>query len=999
MDIHRLRTIPFPPSAINCLAFSHPTGSSLGGQPLRLAIGRENGDIEIWDPANGSWICEITFRGGRERAVQGLAWVQDEDETDERGYTTHGRLRLFSIGYSSTVTEWDLCTGLPRRQSSGSHSEVWCLAAQPRLKRAKKGSMDLEARIEDGIYKGQNLVVGCADGTLVLLSTADDGLTFQKYIARASKKNARALSIRFKDRNTIVVGFSDSTIRVYDIRNGTLIRTMGLGAGAQGGPKEKLVWAVECLKNGDIVSADSSGEVVFWDGKTYGQLQRIKGHEADALCLAASQDGMRVFSGGMDRRTCVYKCTIKASNQRRNWVKTKHQRFHKHDVKAMAAFDSNKTMSFVVSGGLDTQPIIIPLREFGNEYHRALPFIPQDPPIASAKRMLVSWWENQITIWRIGRRKVEAADSEMIDGEPNYQTIAQLSLKGEENIASVTISPSGDLLAVATSAGIKAFSLEKQPDIPASHALKIKKLELPNSLASTGARMLQFSQDSKWLLFLRHDSTVHLARIAPSVDDQNSLTVLPTTIQLERPSGVRLGKDGKPYQNCLNGEWGSYDRTINRAAFSFDSRILALSDLGGNIDTFILEGNEDPAAPAIDIVSPTASAKSAASDSDDEDDLRTIVVYGQHWAPNPSTHLLPRLPSQALILSFRPGSQQQNLPLTNGNPGLHPTRHNPHAHSSALPSSSSTEPRLFIVTSQHNILEYNVLSGRLTDWSRRNIDTARLPEEFRLVRDRAIGCFWDIPDVSKQRTAYERVWVYGATWLAMFDLTQDLPSHKSSATSTHNGTNGTAITTSESDEQAVTQALVKSQPQSQKSLKRKLSTSADTKAAQRITTELAAKKGVTSGAGSRITKVGELGMGVAAAKVHRYGKDGKEVVTAMPRANVISLEDEDDDEDEAVDDDNDDDDAMDDITSSAIANGAIKNPNMPFYMTLRYRPMLGVLPLTPLDAWEARSGAEEMEVKYEPSDASLEVAIVERPVWDLELGERVVGKGDKDRSA
>ena len=144
MDIHRLRTIPFPPSAINCLAFSHPTGSSLGGQPLRLAIGRENGDIEIWDPANGSWICEITFRGGRERAVQGLAWVQDEDETDESGYTTHGRLRLFSIGYSSTVTEWDLCTGLPRRQSSGSHSEVWCLAAKPRLKRAKKGSMDLE---------------------------------------------------------------------------------------------------------------------------------------------------------------------------------------------------------------------------------------------------------------------------------------------------------------------------------------------------------------------------------------------------------------------------------------------------------------------------------------------------------------------------------------------------------------------------------------------------------------------------------------------------------------------------------------------------------------------------------------------------------------------------------------------------------------------------------------------------------------------------------------
>jgi len=210
----------------------------------------------------------------------------------------------------------------------------------------------------------------------------------------------------------------------------------------------------------------------------------------------------------------------------------------------------------------------------------------------------------------------------------------------------------------------------------------------------------------------------------------------------------------------------------------------------------------------------------------------------------------------------------------------------------------------------------------------------------------------------------------------------------------HNGTNGTANTTSESDEQAV----VKSQPQSQRSLKRKLSTAGDSRPAQRITTELAAKKGVTSGAGSRITKPEELGMGVAAAKVHRYGKDGKEVVTAMPRALGAPVDDDDDeDEDEEVDDDNDSGDAMDDVIPSTVANGASINSNTPFYMTLRYRPMLGVLPLTPLDAWEARTEADGQEVRYEPSDASLEVAVVERPVWDLELGKRVVGKGDKDR--
>src|SRR5579871_2700275 len=134
MDVHRSRFIPYPPSAINALAFSHSTGQELNGREtfLRLAVGRANGDIEIWNPLNGAWVQETIFHGGRDRSVEGLVWIQEPEDIDSKSNKIIGRLRLFSIGYSSTVTEWDLSKGMPIRTSSGNYGEVWCLAAQPR---------------------------------------------------------------------------------------------------------------------------------------------------------------------------------------------------------------------------------------------------------------------------------------------------------------------------------------------------------------------------------------------------------------------------------------------------------------------------------------------------------------------------------------------------------------------------------------------------------------------------------------------------------------------------------------------------------------------------------------------------------------------------------------------------------------------------------------------------------------------------------------------------
>lgn len=345
MDIHRCRFVPFPPSTINVLAFSHSQVSiGKAATDLRLAIGRANGNIEIWNPLNGAWLQETILRGGKDRSVDGLVWIQDPDEEDASGKITIGKLRLFSIGYTTTVTEWDLERGQPLHQSSGNHGEIWCIAAQPPLTPVQKDSNGYSSPEK---WHGQNLITGCTDGAVVLYSTADQNLKLLRVLVRPSSKRAKVISVVFQDRNIAVAGCTDSTVRIYDIRTGTLVRSMSLGAGPTGAPKETITWAVKCLPNGNIISGDSTGEMRIWDGKTYTLIQRLKCHKQDILSLATSVNGSMIFSGGMDRRTVIYK---QVGGAKSRWGEVTHRRFHSHDVKTMATFEG-MGMSIVASGG------------------------------------------------------------------------------------------------------------------------------------------------------------------------------------------------------------------------------------------------------------------------------------------------------------------------------------------------------------------------------------------------------------------------------------------------------------------------------------------------------------------------------------------------------------------------------------------------------------------------------------------------------------------------
>ncbi|KAK4507604.1 hypothetical protein PRZ48_001339 [Zasmidium cellare] len=752
MDIHRSRFVPYPSSAITAVAFSRANNDGLQpGQPhpaLKLALGRANGQIEIWNPQGGKWCQETIFPGGH-KSIDGLVWTREADEKDSEGNVLLGQHRLFSIASSPNVTEWDLERGVVKRASTGNFSEVWCFAAQPRS-------------VKEGSSASQEIVAGCGDGDIVLLTTEDGDLQFKRFVARVSGKKAQCMSIAYQTPTRVVAGFGDSSIRVFDTRNGSVVRSMSVGAGVPGAPKNSIVWQVRCLPNGDIVSGDSNGEIVIWDGRSYSLSQRIKGHDSECLDLITSADGKTIISGSLDGRLAVYRQSMNMGGRMR-WAKSHHRRTHEGEVKSMAAFDSDG-LSVVVSGGPDLVPVVTPLRENGKEKNKTLPELPQHPHLVSARhaRLLVSWYENTISVWRIARKSAVDPAREPLQSR---KLVAKVVLQNQSAIRSVSISEDGRVLAASTDSETKLFKLTRRSDVD---ALVVRKLDIPNELASSGARLVSFSPDGKWLTLVNLDNEVYVARLTSSPSKSKQVQVLNKVVELERRHRPAASQSA----------FRQYEQTITRVAYASDSSVLVASDISGHLDSWVLEGHEDPTAAPVDVTkhdSKKGDNDDSSDDSSDDDD-ELCVFYGQHWTDNPAGHLLPNLDSMPLVLSFRPLDQQNGG--VNGNPGVHATRHNPHAHSHELPKG---QHRLWIMTAKHQMYEFEVLTGKLSDWSRAN-PTSILPEDFTKLKDRAMGAVWDI---SSKR---ERIWLYGCSWMFMFDVSPSglveqraLPSKKRNA--------------------------------------------------------------------------------------------------------------------------------------------------------------------------------------------------------------------------
>lgn len=563
--------------------------------------------------------------------------------------------------------------------------------------------------------------------------------------------------------------------------------------------------------------------------------------------------------------------------------------------------------------GPDATPVVTPLRQAGVENHRTLSHLPHAVPIQSAAqaRFIISWWDREVHIWKLRRPMKDVLDSEDVEQgiENNRKLLGRILIKEESNITSASISKDGSVLVVATASSIKAFQLT--PVENAKEELKIRKIMVPASIEKAGSTLVQISPNGQWLSWIQDGIKFLATRIIrdDSLADSR-ITIHPRPVKLTRlrrdiPKNVRLGG------------LGNYDRRITHIAFSPGSDVLAIADLAGYVDTWVLRDGDlqNGASPSED--DDALSSASSDADSENEQDPDS----GPRWVRNPKAPLFPKLSHSPVVLSFSEDALGLSLRGEGG---------------------AADEPILLAVTTASRIYTFHPLEGALTRWSRRN-GVWKLPEEIRATRDLIKGAVWQ----------GSRVWMYGASFLFMLDLSLDYTDDEAAESNKH-----------------------------KRSRKR--------------------KRGIDTGAGSKMDKGEALAPQHVRVALAEDGKSGEWVDVQMADADQGQLQAD-------VDDDESEDEGgelqklrdreqsvaaqKDSSAEVAVEDGTSSTRRRNWWHTYKYRPILGVVPLSTTTGHVQQVNGVvngKDRAKSSKETAALEVALVERPKWDVDMPARYV---------
>lgn len=538
MNIHRVRFADFTPHTVTALSFSH--SSTVGKTPrdLRLAIGRNNGDIEIWNPKYG-WIHEQTLKGGKGRTIEGLAWaINDDDKVP----------RLFSIGGSSILTEWNLKTGLPLKNYDCNAGIIWCLKVN---------------------QANDKIAVGCDNGSVVLIDISG-GLGSLEHDIILQRQSSRVLSIDFNQNLQVFGGCADAKIRCWSIDKSNKSATRGRLMGTMKVDKSvnresTLIWTIKVLpKRNQLVSGDSTGSLKIWDLKYLTLLQSLDSHKADILCLSCDLKEEKLFSAGIDRKI------INFNFIQDKWVNACNKVSHANDIRSIASYES-KTLNLLVSGGVDKSIIINSVKFFNNnKIQKKLPIALQYQNNIiqhASQRLIIMWQDQQIKIWKIFKNDTSINNSNLNLINKNYKLVSKMNLNEDSNISYVSISGDGELLAVGYLSSIKLFKLDYNE---VNQKMKIFKLkDLSEKLEAYGGKILRFDNANNLYFVNEGDELVKF-------DFKN---------QTFQTFGFEDNINSKSKL--------SYTNSIKDFKISSNGKIIAVSRYFGVLDLLYLKSNDE----------------------------------------------------------------------------------------------------------------------------------------------------------------------------------------------------------------------------------------------------------------------------------------------------------------------------------------------------------------------------------------------------------------------
>lgn len=178
------------PSAVHALA-TRPDSKV-------VAVGREDGDVELTVPAEG-YRVEARVPGQKGKGLRSLVWIGDRGDGGLQVGSPEvaEAARLFGCGLDGTVFEVDvvrLCYKNVRDAYGGS---AWCMRPS--------SSLSL-------------LAVGCEDGSIRLYSTEEGGLEYRRSFPSTG---SRVLSLAWGPGDDVMfAGCADSLIHCVDVATG-----------------------------------------------------------------------------------------------------------------------------------------------------------------------------------------------------------------------------------------------------------------------------------------------------------------------------------------------------------------------------------------------------------------------------------------------------------------------------------------------------------------------------------------------------------------------------------------------------------------------------------------------------------------------------------------------------------------------------------------------------------------------------------------------------------
>ena len=242
---HRCTAVDWMPSGVTALDFNESHDS--------LAVGRENGAVEIWSVA--SWHCAKRMVSADASAAESVCWTPDGC--------------VLSAGLQGAVTIWDLASERPHAIVDSYGGAVWAMAFE------KARSL---------------LAIGCEDGCVRVFdydsSVPRDGFTPTStltYKYALSRFDGRALCVGWQHGGgAVFAGGSDGTIRRWAVPEEAtappgcdqIISTSTGGDDVE----PTAIWSLATTADDTVITGDSAGFTKFWDGRYGTLIQEFKAH-------------------------------------------------------------------------------------------------------------------------------------------------------------------------------------------------------------------------------------------------------------------------------------------------------------------------------------------------------------------------------------------------------------------------------------------------------------------------------------------------------------------------------------------------------------------------------------------------------------------------------------------------------------------------------------------------------------------------------------------------